>query len=280
MELAPNSDDGYRRLSSAYRSVGRRDEAIQAALKTVEINPYSANNHTQVGNVYYHYGMNDKAMAAFRKVIELEPDNAAGHNSIGAVYMRESKWQDSIPAFQKAVELRPFWRYFSNQGVAYFYMGNYAQAAAMFEKAADMNGNEQLVVGNLADAYRWLGDRNKASKTYDRAIGLAYKAYQVNPRDAANLGSLALYYAKKGDVSLALEFIRRARSINKDETALMYKEALVFALTGKPDEALNALRQTLTHGYSVQEAKNDPELTSLRTRPEFGQLLAEFERRR
>jgi hypothetical protein len=60
----------------------------------------------------------------------------------------------------------------------------------------------------------------------------------------------------------------------------MYKEALVFALTGKPDEALNALRQTLAHGYSVQEAKNDPELTSLRTRPEFGQLLADFERRR
>ena len=84
----------------------------------------------------------------------------------------------------------------------------------MFEKAVEMSPNDERLVGNLADAYRWSGHEDQARSTYDKALALAYKKLQVNPHDASTMGGMALYYAKKGDSTQALQFIRRARSID------------------------------------------------------------------
>ncbi|MGH9579692.1 MAG: TPR end-of-group domain-containing protein, partial [Terriglobales bacterium] len=138
-----------------------------------------------------------------------------------------------------------------------------------------MNPSEEVAVGNLADAYRWSGQNDKAQATYDRAIALAYKALQVNPRNAATLGSLALYYAKKGDPGQAIGFIRRARSIDRANVALIYNQAVVYALAARPNEALQALREAFQKGYPPGEARNDPELKSLHTRPDFEKLVRE-----
>ena len=69
-------------------------------------------------------------------------------------------------------------------------------------------------MGNLADGYRAAGQMDKAKATYDRAIALAFKALNVNPRSAATMGSLALYYAKKGDMGQATAWIQRARGLD------------------------------------------------------------------
>jgi Flp pilus assembly protein TadD len=69
----------------------------------------------------------------------------------------------------------------------------------MFERAAAMNPNDAETTGNLADAYRWNGQKEKSLATYDKAITLAYKELQVNSKKASTMGDLAGYYAKKGD---------------------------------------------------------------------------------
>jgi tetratricopeptide (TPR) repeat protein len=83
--------------------------------------------------------------------------------------------------------------------------------SSMFEKAVTLSPNEHLQARNLADAYRALGQRKKATAIYDRAIKLAFEAYQVNPRSANTLGSMALYSAKKENLNRAHNFIARAR---------------------------------------------------------------------
>ena len=62
---------------------------------------------------------------------------------------------------------------------------------------------------------------------YDQAIALAFKAFQVNPRDADVLGSLALYHARKGDTNQAQQFIGRARTIDPGSVSLAEKEAVM-----------------------------------------------------
>lgn len=146
----------------------------------------------------------------------------------------------------------------------------------MFEKAVEMEPNDALWRWNLADAYRWSSQRDKAMAAYDKAIEVAFRNYEVNPQNAENLGYLAICYAKKGDDKQAVRFIQRARSIDQKDNALMYKEATIDALAGRISEALASLGLALRNGYSLQEAKSDPELQSLRARPEFNKLLAEL----
>ncbi len=272
LTLAPNSDEGHRRLGHAFMRAGRTEEALQAFQKAIDVNPYFWLNHSALGGAHFQIGDNEKALAGFRKVTELEPDNPLGHENQGSVYFRQGKWNECIPFFEKALALEPYWSTYSNLGTAYFYLKRYPDAVRMFEKSVEMNPNEEVTLGNLADAYRWSGLKDKAQAKYDAAIARAYQELRVNPRDANTLGNLALYYAKKGDDSRGVEFIRRARSIDQTSVSLMYNEAVVHALGRRVPEAMRALRKAVGAGYSAAEAQNDPELESLRSHPDFAAL--------
>src|SRR5580700_4795022 len=215
LELAPNSDGAYRRLGNAYRANGQKEEALQALEKAVEINPYYWNNLAALGKAYFAFGESDKAVKIFLQIIQLEPDNPAGYNNLGGVYLNLGRFEESIPVFQKSLQMQPSGDTYTNLGTAFFYLKRYSEALSMFEKAVEMSPEDETNMGNLADGYRWAGDRVKAQATYEKAISLAYKELRVNPRDASVVGNLALYYAKKGDPQQAKEFVSKARAIDR-----------------------------------------------------------------
>jgi hypothetical protein len=64
--------------------------------------------------------------------------------------------------------------------------------------------------------------------------------------------------AKRGDSAQAIQFIRRARSIDPNKIQFIYNEAQVQALANHPAQALKALRGAFEKGYSPEEARNDP----------------------
>jgi serine/threonine protein kinase/tetratricopeptide (TPR) repeat protein len=276
LELAPNSDEAYRNLGDAYKASGQSDEAIATYQKAVDANAYNWLNHLALGKAYWEFGDNAKALLEFQKVTELAPDNPMGYGDIGGVYLREGKWSEAIPHFQKALSISPDSPTYSNLGTAYFWLKRYDESVKMYEKATEMTPNNEELFGNLGDAYRWSGHSDRAAAAYDKAISLAFQQLQVNPRAAGTMGDLALYYAKKGDVSNAHQYIQQARAISPDDLYLMYSEAQVKTLIGKPEEALKSLRLALEKGYSAQEAWNDPELQKLQALPQFSQLVNEF----
>ena len=123
---------------------------------------------------------------------------------------------------------------------------------------------------------------NRQRETY-AVLSLSAAIYLTSAlaiaQDASTLGDLAYYYAKNGDSTKALEFIRRARSIDANDNELMYKEAVINAMAGRQPEALASLRAALQKGYSVAQAKNDPELKALAANPELNKLIAGFDRK-
>jgi len=276
LQLAPNSDDGYRGLGKAYLALGRKDPALQAYQKAIELNPYYWVNYNYAGQAFFGLGEYDKALAAFQRMIELEPNNPFGYLNAGAVYFQQGKYDQCIPFYQKALQIQPHYMTYSNLGTAFFYLKRYTESVPMFEKAVEMNPNDAMVMGNLGDSYRWSGRRQEAADTYDKAIALAYKELQVNPRAASTMEYLALYYAKKGDAAHAMEFIKHALSIEPQNIALVYVQAVIYCLADRKAESLRVLREALQKGYSVEEAKSDPELGSLHASPEFAKLVAEF----
>jgi len=276
LEIAPNSDEAYRRLGRVYRSAGQKDEAIKALQKAVEINPYYWGNQSDLGAAYIDFGNYDGAVKQFQIVTQLEPQNAAGYDNLGSVYSRMGRYEESVTAYQKALQLQPYAATYSNLGTSFFYLKRYRESVQMFQKAVEMSPGDETIVGNLADAYRWAGDKNKANTTYDQAIGLAYKQLQVNPRDATALGHMALYHAKKGDSAQAQEFIRRARAIDSSDIYLIYTVAVVETNANNPAGAIDAIRSALQKGFATDDINSDPEFTSLHNRSEYQALIKEF----
>jgi serine/threonine protein kinase/tetratricopeptide (TPR) repeat protein/TolB-like protein len=276
LELAPNSDEGYRRLANAYVAAGQKEEALHAFQQAIDVNPYYGLNYTRLGVAYSQFGDNQKALSALNRAAELMPDSSSAYENIGVIYFQMGKWNDAITAYGKALKIEPSEDLYSNLGTAYFYLGHRTDAVAMFQKAVGLNPNNQTWAGNLADGYRWSGDKEKAKAAYQRAIALAYNALQVNPGNADTLACLALYYAKNGDPKRGLDFIRRARDIDPNGNELMYDQAVVDTIAGQQAEALENLRGAFQKGYSVLLAKNDPEFKPLEMNPEFSKLLAQF----
>jgi serine/threonine-protein kinase len=273
LELAPGSDEAHRRLASAYRALGRRDDAVTAARRATEINPYFWRNHNTLGSICLHFNDVACAAAAFNRVVELEPDNPVGHENLGAVYNRQGRWEDAAAAFQKALALQPHWLTYSNLGSVYFFMGRYPDAVGAFEQANALNPNDSVTLGNLADALRWSGRAAAARQTYEKATSLAFRELQVNPRDAATIATVALYYAKSADTRRADEFIARARKIDGADVTLIYQQAVIDTLAGRTDVALRHLEEALAGGYPVREARQDPELAALAKDPRFAAVI-------
>ncbi len=269
--LAPNSDEGYRRLGDAFRATGNKDDAIKAYNRAIQLNPYYWFNYNALGSAYLKFNDNPKALEAFRRVTELEPDNAAGYQNLSVVYFSMGDFEKCIPVLQKSLELDKHPIAYSNLGTAYFYLKRYDEAVPMFEQAVKLDPASETNLGNLADAYRWAGKTQQANATYENAIQAGFKALAVNSRDAARMGRMAQYYAKKGDTKHAFEFIRRARVIDAKDSSLVYAEAVIDWLAGKQDAA-QKLEEALKAGYPLQAVQNDPELAKLQALPQFAQL--------
>ena len=279
LELAPNSDEAYRRLGDAYRANGQSAEEIIAYQNAVVANPYYWMNHNALGKAYLELGDSAKALPEFQKVTELASDSAIGFGNLGTLYMREGKWSEAMPQFEKALSIAPDSATYSNLGTVYFFLKRYDDSTRMFEKATQMTPNDEVLFGNLGDAYRWSGHSAQAGAAYDKAISLAFQALQVNPRSAETMGDLALYYAKKGDARNAMQYIQQARAIAPADLQLIYSEVQIKALVGDPEDALKSLRQALGKGYPTQEVWNDPELQKLQALPQFAQLVNEFSKK-
>ena len=108
-ELAPSSDDAYRRLGNALargertRGRGHRGKPED----WVAINPYYWLNHNTLGARYLRFGDYDKAIEANLKVIELEPEDVNGHNDLGAAYLQTGRFEQAAGAFEKALKSLP-----------------------------------------------------------------------------------------------------------------------------------------------------------------------------
>ena len=276
LKLAPNSEAGYVRLGIAYTDAGQQEEAIAAFKKGIEVNPYYWGSHNELGRAYFSIGENEKALAEFQRVTELEPDNVTGWNNVATTYERMGQYPESIPAYQKSIQLAPTWLAYCNLGYVYTILKQYPQAIDSLEKSVALGPNQEFCVGNLADAYRYAGETDKAQATYERAIALAFQDLQVNPQSTEDLGDLAEYFAKKGEPDRGMDFIRRARAIDSKDVELTFTQATVEALANKPADSLRTLREALQKGYPVREVESDPDFASLQNNKDFQALLKQF----
>ncbi|MGD0303236.1 MAG: tetratricopeptide repeat protein [Candidatus Acidiferrales bacterium] len=274
--LAPNSDEVYWRLGNVYLSKGDMPRAIEAFQKAIQLNPYYWVNENSLGSAYFNAGDYDKALEAFKQVATLEPDVNAGYANSGNVLIQQGKYSEAVPYLQKALQIEPDAGAYSNIGTAYFYLKQYAEAAQAFEKAVALNANDTQLTVNLGDAYRALGQTDKAHAAYQQAITAGYKELQTNPADTTVLSAVALAYANLGKPQDAETFIARARAQDKKDVNLAYTEVQINALNGKSSQAMTLLEAVLADHYPAESAAVDPDLESLHSNPEFDKLIKKY----
>jgi serine/threonine protein kinase/Tfp pilus assembly protein PilF len=273
-EKEPMNDDAYRGLANVYEQSGQLLAAEQTYQKAIELRPAYWVNYNHLGNFYYRRGEYQKAVAMFHRVADLTPDNLWGYTNQGAAYYNLGRLDEAAAMWQRTLEIRPDASAYSNLGVITFFTGRYAESARTFEKATQLEPQSYAAWGNLADAYRWTsGEKDRAKATYARAIGLAERDLEVNPRDAHALGCLALYEAKSGAVENARQSIGQALAIAPRDVDLLSRAVEVYTLAGEQQKALDCLKGVVEGGYPRFELEANPELAGLRNDARYRDIM-------
>lgn len=275
-EREPTSDDAYAGLAYAYEQSGQFQAAEQACEKAIQLRPSYWRNYSRLGRFYTGQGDYQKAVPMFQRVIELTPDNRWGYTNLGVAYYNLDRLDDAAAMWRRTLEIRPDATAYSNLGTASFFTGHYAESVGLFEKAVELEPQSYLEWGNLADAYRWTpGEKDRAKATYDRAIALAERDLEVNPRDTDALESLAQYQAKSGAPEKARQSISQALAIAPKDVDVLSSAVEVYTLAGEQQKALDCLEYAVQAGYPRFELEANPELASLRNDPRYREIMAQ-----
>jgi tetratricopeptide (TPR) repeat protein len=274
----PTSDDAYGGLAYAYEQSGQFQAAGQTYEKAIQLRSSYWSNYNRLGRFYMGQGNYQKAILMFQRVIELTPDNRWGYTNLGVAYYHLGRLDEAAAMWRRTLEIRPDATAYSNLGTATFFTGHYAESVGPFEKAVELEPQTYWVWGNLADAYRWTpGKQDRAKATYARAIGLAERALEVNPRDSNALGSLALYEAKSGGLEKALLLIGQALAIAPKDVDVLSEAVEVYTQAGEQQKAFDCLKNAVQAGYPHFELEANPELAGLRNDPRYREIMAQAE---
>lgn len=269
----PNNDEARRVLGTIYADTAQPERAIEEIEAAIRIRPNFAAHHSSLALLHYRLGRMDAAIAAFRRAAVLQPDNAVTYRRLGTVYQSVGDNENALESYARANALAPDGPTYSNIGKLYYDQQSFAHAVAAFETAASLSPNDARIRRNLGDVYARLGRHDQARAAYASAVRLTEQLLAVNPRDARAKAMLAVYEAKRGRLRVARDHASEALALSPDDAEVLYRSAVVNALSNSPDAALQMLERAIARGYSAREARQDEDLFSLRGRARFEELV-------
>jgi tetratricopeptide (TPR) repeat protein len=139
---------------------------------------------------------------------------------------------------------------------------------------SDEPSGEERPPGGSGAFARGGGDWFGALGQLDFDIDFFERLLGRSPDHVEGLRVLGELFSRKGLLGRALEIDRRLVTLLPDDALARYNLACSLALVGRDDEALEHLAAAFRLGYDdVAHMEVDPDLASLRGRPEFRALL-------
>lgn len=184
IEFTPNFPSAWCGLGNAYYSANNIDHAFKAYQKSFTLNRRSTQAIIGLAQVLSSQGKDDNAIQAYEAALNIDPRNASAWNELGKACLKSGAQEKAVVAFGKAIDLTPQnGILYSNQAQAYLEMGVHLEAIPLFEKCLSlMDADEEKadVWNKLGDAFRQIGD-------YNRAVSAYQAADEFNGKSAASL---------------------------------------------------------------------------------------------
>jgi tetratricopeptide (TPR) repeat protein len=194
--LKGDADDyeEYLYISSLLINAGRGTEAVEAARKALALVPADdsarANNALLlISSAQERAGDVKGSEATLRQILAKEPENATALNNLGYFLIeRGERLDEALGMIERAVRKEPGNpSYLDSLGWAYFKQGKLSQAEKYLSDAARRNPGSVAIQEHLGDLFQKLGQKEKATGFWRKALSLASEAAD-SARIKAKLG--------------------------------------------------------------------------------------------
>ena len=204
---------GYNNLSNAYYKQGRVNEAINAALKAIELKPDLGVAYYNLGNLYAGQGQFDLAKKYFEAAIRLYPNYADVHSNFGQLIAERGDIETGIRYFRKAIDLNPsISRAHLNLGVALAKQGRLDEAIGPLQRAAQLKPD-------APEGSYYLGSVYAAQNRFADAAESFYQALRIQPDFVPAHQGLAQLLVLQGKKDEAMQHYQEALRLMKQSQA-------------------------------------------------------------
>jgi serine/threonine protein kinase/Tfp pilus assembly protein PilF len=273
LQIDPRSYDALQGLAIAHNRLNKPELAEATYKRAIHLRPDLWTCYNELGRFYQSQGKYTDAVEQFKKVIEMAPESYWGFNNLGAAYIYVGDRGEALRMFEKSDQLTPNSPARSNMGAILAYEGRFGEAAQAYSRALDLDRNDYRIWGNLASAYYWSGERDKAREYYRKVAEVAEEKHKVNPKDATNLSQLAVYYSMLTEQARSLKVLDQALALAPKDANVLYRAALVHERLGNRAKALQWLEAALNQKYSQDLVERSRELAQLRTDSRYTELI-------
>jgi tetratricopeptide (TPR) repeat protein len=204
-------------IAVLYLALRRPADALRHFQAVAGLKPESAAAHFNVATTLASLGRLDEAVGQYRQALELRPAYALAHNNLGAALMQLNRPDEALSEFREAVRVDPAISE-AHLNLANFMRANRDTSGAIVElRRAVQNAPDSVsAVAGLASLLATVPDaslRNAAE-----AVRLAEQAVALTGRsDASTLDVLAAAYAASGDFDRAVGVAQEALDLNPPE---------------------------------------------------------------
>lgn len=273
LELDHRDAEALLGLADAYSSAGRNQEAEDTYKRAAAMRPESWDGRHRLGAFYYQQGRFSDAASQFRRVVELVPDHASAHTSLGTALLSLGQQADAEAEFKKALALAPDYPALANLGFMYYRQKRFAESATMTEKALSLNDKDYRLWNNLAIAYEWLGQPEKAMNARSRERARLEQIVALKSEDAEVRANLAVVYAQQHQRSRTLPHLEAALALAPDDPEILNKAGEAYEQLGDRAKGLEYFQKALQKGLTLEEMELNPDLRALLSDPNARRVL-------
>jgi tetratricopeptide (TPR) repeat protein len=150
----------------------RVEEARSLYLEGVRSFPDSADLQFALGAVEDRLGRRSECLAAMKRAVELDPEFSEAMNYLAYTWAEENRNLDqALSLALRANALRPDNGYYLDTlAWIYYRMRDYAKALPLLERAAQLSGEDPVVMEHLGDVLRRQGRTGEARRAYQKAV--------------------------------------------------------------------------------------------------------------
>ena len=276
LQIDSLDSETYAQLASAYESAGRIGEAEATYRRSIALRSEYWRSYYNLARYYVFRGMNDSAAAQAAIAESLSPAATLPYESIGSLYAFMGRFDRAKDLLERALAIEPSYVSLSNLGAIYQMEGQSQKSIGLYERALAINDKDYRVWSSLAGMYKMLPDgQPKARSAYERAIELAERNHEINPREPDLICYLADCYLQIGRREKAVAMAREAVQIAPDNVEVMVRAGLIFEESGDREQALTLIGTAVRRGYAVDRIKATEELRQLVADPRFDSIARE-----
>jgi adenylate cyclase len=275
-------------ISGTFGTVRREQSIARLCKEATLLDPDYAQAWALMGlaqlELRFSHGHDEDALSAAEHALQANPGLAEAL-CIKARYLEEDgHTEEAQKQIRTALKLDPeSWEVNREAARMLFRHGHIKEAIPYFEKATSLNDTDWHNAVMLISCYKGPGDEPNLLRAAQMVRERVQRAVTMDPTNGTALASGAYALAMLGERDRSREWMRRALLLDPENLVMRYNAACtLLGQLGDPDEAVKTLEpffDKVTSTSWIWHLEADPDLSELRKRPRFKEMLASTKQR-